>query len=107
MASVKRCFKIRPEISDILDRLLPTRSARSESAAFSELVRKLDRSVRQRLDASALALYEDGKLTHAAMLEAFARHRIRNSPQRELATGQGASPRRHVRRPSSQVSVDA
>jgi hypothetical protein len=75
----KRTFVLSVEADELWRRLSPTRGASSESGALQQFLFDLDQSLRQRLDAEGLALYEACALNRSEMNRAFQRHRARKA----------------------------
>ena len=75
----KRTFVLSVEADELWRRLSPTRGASSESGAFAQFLYLFDETLRNRLDAEALDLYEHCELTRSEMTKAFERHRARKA----------------------------
>jgi hypothetical protein len=78
---IKRGFHLPADANNVLDRLLMTQSASSESAALASLAYGMDEDLRETLDEQGLRLYKAGKLNRSAMLESQRRVRERRKAQ--------------------------
>jgi hypothetical protein len=76
---IKRTFNFLPEANEVLDRLLVTQSAPTESAGLAALLFGLDEGLRHYLDLPAIAAYEACELTRSAKSKALLRYREREA----------------------------
>jgi hypothetical protein len=79
---IKRTFNLLPEANEVLDRLLVTQSASTESGALAQILFGLDEGMRHYLDLPALALYERGELTRSEKRNALQRYREREAAKK-------------------------
>jgi hypothetical protein len=76
---IKKSFNFTPEANEIWNHLWRTRGTKSESGALVQFLYDLDQSLRNRLDAEGLTLYEASELTRSEMGRAFERYRARRA----------------------------